>query len=196
MSARGMFDFRCSKCRGKISWGGSVRDAPPCPRCGARLDPVELGKVEAELETAREMMTAETSRTQSGKTEAVWIQDWDPSAYIYVGRENPRFPGQSTFGNPFSSQKRARGTFFVGSIQESVDFYRRWLEGYPIVAQMLDAFGPGYPERRLAILAGLPSLRGHRLGCWKHDGPCHARVLAELADGPLGEPSTTPTDEV
>jgi hypothetical protein len=45
------------------------------------------------------------------------------------------------------------------------------------------------------LLALLPSLRGKALGCWCCDGDadnpnprlCHAQMLAQLADGPLGE---------
>jgi hypothetical protein len=28
----------------------------------------------------------------------------------------------------------------------------------------------------------VPALRGHRLGCWCVPLPCHAEVLAEIAD--------------
>ncbi|MER6799640.1 DUF4326 domain-containing protein, partial [Amycolatopsis mediterranei] len=32
------------------------------------------------------------------------------------------------------------------------------------------------------LLALLPGLRGRRLGCWCVPEPCHAQVIAELAD--------------
>ncbi|MET8878265.1 DUF4326 domain-containing protein [Nocardia sp. NPDC004604] len=32
------------------------------------------------------------------------------------------------------------------------------------------------------LLALLPALRGRRLGCWCLPQPCHAEVIAELAD--------------
>ena len=35
---------------------------------------------------------------------------------------------------------------------------------------------------RADLLALLPALRGRRLGCWCAPGPCHAAVIAELAD--------------
>ncbi|NED02698.1 DUF4326 domain-containing protein, partial [Streptomyces sp. SID6648] len=37
-------------------------------------------------------------------------------------------------------------------------------------------------ERPQLVARELPKLRGRRLGCWCPEGPCHARVLAELAD--------------
>nr|WP_229711455.1 DUF4326 domain-containing protein [Streptomyces daqingensis] len=35
---------------------------------------------------------------------------------------------------------------------------------------------------RPGLLALLPGLRGRRLGCWCAPLPCHAEVIAELAD--------------
>ena len=35
---------------------------------------------------------------------------------------------------------------------------------------------------RADLLALLPELRGRRLGCWCAPEPCHAAVIAELAD--------------
>lgn len=43
--------------------------------------------------------------------------------------------------------------------------YERWLRAQP------------------ALLARLPELRGKTLGCWCAPEPCHADVLAKLADG-------------
>ena len=42
-----------------------------------------------------------------------------------------------------------------------------------------------YREYLLArpdLLALLPGLRGRRLGCWCVPEPCHAQVIADLAD--------------
>src|SRR5262245_45090973 len=55
-----------------------------------------------------------------------------------------------------------------------------------------------------ALVGRLHLLRGQRLGCWCCDGDalepspmqCHAQVLAELADGPLGDPPGTPPPTV
>jgi ribonuclease HI len=41
----------------------------------------------------------------------------------------------------------------------------------------------GYLQTRPDLMLALPELRGKRLGCWcDDDSPCHARVLAELAN--------------
>ena len=39
-----------------------------------------------------------------------------------------------------------------------------------------------YILERPDLLKLLPDLRGRRLGCWCAPEPCHAQVLAELAD--------------
>lgn len=39
-----------------------------------------------------------------------------------------------------------------------------------------------YLVARPDLLALLPGLRGHRLGCWCAPQPCHAAIIAELAD--------------
>ncbi|MGW7245549.1 DUF4326 domain-containing protein [Streptomyces decoyicus] len=39
-----------------------------------------------------------------------------------------------------------------------------------------------YLLERPDLLALLPELRGHRLGCWCLPEPCHAQVIAEIAD--------------
>ncbi|MGY0465551.1 DUF4326 domain-containing protein [Kitasatospora sp. cg17-2] len=47
--------------------------------------------------------------------------------------------------------------------------------------------GPGLPREAMlreyrAYLLARPELRGHRLACWCAPLPCHADVLADLAD--------------
>jgi hypothetical protein len=44
-----------------------------------------------------------------------------------------------------------------------------------------------YILQRPDLLALLPDLRGHRLGCWCVPLPCHAEVIAELADAGAGQ---------
>jgi Domain of unknown function (DUF4326) len=39
-----------------------------------------------------------------------------------------------------------------------------------------------YITARPDLLALVPALRGHRLGCWCVPLPCHAEILAELAN--------------
>ncbi|MEW2635428.1 DUF4326 domain-containing protein [Streptomyces sp. NPDC048389] len=82
--------------------------------------------------------------------------------FVYVGR--PMFQGGwrlhgHLLANPFKVGKD-------GSADEVVARYEDWLTGRPALL-----------EREL------PALRGKVLGCWCADGqPCHARVLAALAD--------------
>lgn len=48
--------------------------------------------------------------------------------------------------------------------EEVIALYREWI------------------QKQTRLLARLPELRGKKLGCWCHPNPCHADVLAELAD--------------
>lgn len=182
-----MCDASCPKCGKRFGWAGGPLRCPPCPRCGHEIDRAALEHDQAEIDRARESMLADGPETASGRTEAVFLQDWPPGTYVYVGRANPRNPetADGTFGNPFSNSPKSRALVTVASVALAVECYRRWLEGDPEIFAMLPAT---YESRRQAILAALPSLRGKRLGCWRHEPPCHAQCLAELADGPLGDP--------
>jgi Domain of unknown function (DUF4326) len=96
--------------------------------------------------------------------------------FVYVGRALsfspvPLIRAGSPFGNPF---KVAAGLSLAGVL----GFYRDHVRASP------------------KLLALLPTLRGKVLGCWCCDDDrsgasatlcCHGQVLAELADGPLGE---------
>jgi Domain of unknown function (DUF4326) len=86
----------------------------------------------------------------------------DPSFadVVYVGRAAYRGGWQlaaSPLANPFRPGPD-------GSRAEVVAKYREYLLGRP------------------DLLALLPALRGQRLGCWCAPQPCHAMVIAELAD--------------
>lgn len=90
----------------------------------------------------------------------------DSELFVYVGRPMYR-GGWSLHGhvlaNPFSVGRH-------GTAEQVVARYERWLAEHP---------------RLLA--RELPTLRGKQLGCWCPDGqPCHARVLAQLADEEAG----------
>jgi hypothetical protein len=162
-------------------------DWPPCPKCGHQVDQAAIDHDAAQIEQGKEMMNARTPETASGRTEAIALQGWHPSAYIYIGRPNPRYPSmkEGLFGNPFSSKAKSSALVKVESVEAAVECYRRWLEGDVAMFKLL----PTTEEaRRQKILAALPSLRGKRLGCWAHPGPCHGQILCELADGPLGDP--------
>jgi hypothetical protein len=79
---------------------------------------------------------------------------------IYVGRAMHRGGWQLT-ASPLASPFRPGPD---GSRAEVVAKYRDHLLACP------------------DLLALLPALRGHRLGCWCAPEPCHAEVLAALAD--------------
>jgi hypothetical protein len=79
---------------------------------------------------------------------------------VYVGRAmyrgGWRLPA-SPFANPFRIG-------VDGDREQVIAKYRDYLLGRP------------------DLLALLPDLRGKRLGCWCKPLPCHADVIAELAD--------------
>lgn len=78
---------------------------------------------------------------------------------VYVGRPSP-------FGNPFSHLATPNlARFRVKTREEAIEKFRYWLLQQPdLVARV----------RR--------ELRGKRLGCWCAPAPCHAEVLAEIAN--------------
>lgn len=90
---------------------------------------------------------------------------------VYVGR--PMFQGGwRLYGHPLANPFRVGRD---GDAAQVVVRYRAWLA-----------------ERPELLARYLPTLRGRRLGCWcPPDQPCHARVLAELADAlPHHSPTT------
>ena len=88
---------------------------------------------------------------------------------VYIGR------GQgSIFGNPFTHKEGTQASVVVGSRAEAVQAFRDWLAG--------TAWQDVEPERREAILASIPLLKGKVLGCWCAPLACHGDVLAELAN--------------
>ena len=87
----------------------------------------------------------------------------DDPAYadvVYVGRAMHRgcwHLAASPLASPFRPGKD-------GTREEVLEKYRAYLLSRP------------------DLLALLPALRGRRLGCWCLPEPCHAQVVAELAD--------------
>jgi hypothetical protein len=89
----------------------------------------------------------------------------DDPAYadvVYVGRAMHR-GGWHLERSPLASPYRPGKD---GTREEVVQQYRTYLLARP------------------DLLALLPGLRGRRLGCWCVPEPCHAEVIAELADFP------------
>ena len=90
----------------------------------------------------------------------------DPSVadVVYVGRAMHR-GGWRLPASPLACPFRPGRD---GSREEVMARYREYLLGRP------------------DLLALLPGLRGRRLGCWCAPLPCHASVIAELADAGAG----------
>ena len=86
--------------------------------------------------------------------------DPDFADVVYVGRALHR-RGWHLAGSPLANPFRPGPD---GSREEVMAKYREYL------------------LQRPDLLALLPELRGRRLGCWCLPLPCHAAVIAELAD--------------
>lgn len=86
--------------------------------------------------------------------------DPDFDDVVYVGRAMHRggwHLAASPLANPFRPGRD-------GTREEVVAAFREYILGRP------------------DLLTRLPDLRGRRLGCWCVPLPCHAQVIAELAD--------------
>lgn len=83
-----------------------------------------------------------------------------PPGAVYVGRANPAYRlGRSTFANPY---------------RPSRDGDRR---------EMLEKYGQRLAERPALLDAARTELADRTLACWCVPAPCHASVLAYVADG-------------
>lgn len=77
---------------------------------------------------------------------------------VYVGRP-------TIWGNPFSHKPETSAKYMVASREEAIAEYEKWLLSKPdLVARV----------KR--------DLRGKVLACWCDPLPCHAHVLARLAN--------------
>jgi PHP family Zn ribbon phosphoesterase len=47
----GFFDASCPKCKRRYGWSGTVKDRPPCPKCGYRVPPAPPAKEKERKET-------------------------------------------------------------------------------------------------------------------------------------------------
>jgi hypothetical protein len=96
--------------------------------------------------------------------------------HVYIGRRDPwgRWEA-SKWANPFTKKHAAtRG--------QAATLYREWLAGRDDFSD-LPSVKQATPERRAALLAALPELKGKTLFCWCKPEACHGDVLAELAQG-------------
>lgn len=88
----------------------------------------------------------------------------------------------SRWGNPFGVKSCIENGFAETpekAREVCANLFREWLNGGEIVHDQ--------DERRQWILANVHTLRGRMLLCWcPQPGPCHAYVLAELADASSG----------
>lgn len=89
--------------------------------------------------------------------------------YLYVGRG-------SIFGNPFSHMPGTKANVLTKTKEESIQYFKEWVNRDPKWKHV-------EPEQRNTLLASLYQLRNRRLGCYCSPLPCHADILAKMADG-------------
>lgn len=77
---------------------------------------------------------------------------------VYIGRP-------SEWGNPFSHLERSAAAFRVGTREDAIREYEKWLRAQPELMAR---------ARR--------ELRGKVLGCYCKPLPCHGDVLARIAN--------------
>lgn len=70
----------------------------------------------------------------------------------------------SRWGNPFSHKEGTLALYRVSTRKEAIERYEAWLLNQP------------------DLMARLSELQGKVLGCFCHPHPCHAHILARLAD--------------
>lgn len=92
---------------------------------------------------------------------------------VYVGRSPDRSVG--VWGNPFSHQPSRLVRWVVATPEEAVARYREWLMKQPDL-----------------VARAQKELHGKVLACWCAPSPCHAYVLAEVANE--GEAPALPED--
>ena len=89
---------------------------------------------------------------------------------VYVGRDT----GKTHYGNPFSHMYGSMAAVIVGSRQESIEAFEKWLRG--------QAHRNVEQERRRWILEHLSCLRGKTVGCFCAPAACHGTSLLKLAE--------------
>lgn len=98
-----------------------------------------------------------------------------PSGVVVVDRSSP-------WGNPARvGYFRRPGTFWIQSARDEV--YTERLDQAAAVAMFEEWVTTSDGENATWIRDHVHELAGKTLGCWcSQDGPCHAKVLARLAD--------------
>ncbi|RXZ78319.1 DUF4326 domain-containing protein [Paenibacillaceae bacterium] len=76
---------------------------------------------------------------------------------IYIGRG-------SMWGNPFSHMKNTKAEFKVGTREEAIECFKKWI------------------VNQKDLLLNLKDLKGKVLCCYCSPAACHGHVLAEMAD--------------
>lgn len=77
-------------------------------------------------------------------------------------------------GNPWTHKGGTIADFVVGTREESIANYEKWLNGEDFLNVLQD--------RRKEILKRLPELKGKILACWCYPRACHGDVLAKMAN--------------
>ncbi len=97
-----------------------------------------------------------------------WARD---EHFAYIGRKREGMH----FGNPFSALPTSHAEVRVGSRDESIEAFRRWLGAH--------AYEEVEPERRRWIMDNMWRLKGKTLVCFCHPKPCHGNVYVVWLDG-------------
>lgn len=91
------------------------------------------------------------------KTHVVNLHHDKNVEHIYIGRG-------SKWGNPYTHLPSKIAEYQVRTRRESIIKYYEWIQGQP------------------SLLAAIPELLGHKLGCYCSPHLCHGDILALLAD--------------
>lgn len=115
---------------------------------------------------------------EPGDTRVIHVRDMPAyQGAIYVGREHSgRGRGPSFRRSPWANPWR---TAAVGRVR-AVELFYRWISGDPEAAAML----PPGQWKRPSLHDIRHELRGRTLACWCVPHPCHASVLARIANQP------------
>lgn len=93
---------------------------------------------------------------------------------INSGKDYDYYIGRPTlWGNPFSAKHGTLANIVVNSREESIECYRKWLEG--------EDFLDFEQEKRKKILENLDTLENKVIACWcEENQSCHGDILCLL----------------